>query len=297
MEHPDARLFSSDEYRERLCSGNHSGHANNVVFDAMHKDVRVAIKDGVTIIYDATNLSKRRRIAVLQMVGAEYEKICVCMLVPVKTCMANDSARTGSVGSEVIEKFYKSFQPPHMAEGWDRINLCGIKADRDAGEICEDFKVLLKKAMFFDQHNHWHEYSLGEHLERTLLLATALGDGETMVAAQYHDIGKPLVVTEGEDGEWHYYGHANVGAYEFLLWMYARAFVKGIPLTEMKFALEVATLICYHMAPMNWKDGSKGADKIRKLLGEDTYKRLCVLYRCDQMSHGDLREVIRRANV
>lgn len=63
----------------------------------------------------------------------------------------------------------------------------------------------LEKCKGFDQKNDWHIYDVYEHILRVV-------DGVSSklpmrIAALFHDIGKPLVYSEDENGVGHFYGH------------------------------------------------------------------------------------------
>lgn len=66
----------------------------------------------------------------------------------------------------------------------------------------------LDAAFATPQHNPHHQYTVGEHLMRSLLYTRA--DRSLRIAALLHDIGKPCVRTTDEDGIDHFHGHAEV---------------------------------------------------------------------------------------
>ena len=72
----------------------------------------------------------------------------------------------------------------------------------------------LRKSKGFNQNNEWHPYDVLEHtyhvvdgVENDLILR---------LAALFHDIGKPYVYTEDENGVGHFYGHWEVSKDIFL---------------------------------------------------------------------------------
>lgn len=287
MKYPDARIFSSDEYRNALCIEGHSKKENAMVFDLMHSDIRAAVKDGVTIIYDATNLSGKRRAAVLEMIGSGYHKTCVCMLETFEECVKRDQKRECPVGKDVIWKFYRSFCPPHRSEGWDKI-VFEVSEEETKGRLLNRAKAVSRMCDRYDQHNHWHENSLKEHMNLTFKKAHDLnGNTATCYAALLHDMGKPIVKIVGEDGEWHYPNHANVGAYEVLCSIYPTWLLSERMdyIVVQNILIDIPTLIYYHTAPMFWKDNPKLKEKIRKKLGHDLFNSLVLLNMCDRWAH------------
>ena len=79
---------------------------------------------GKNIIYDSTNLTRKRRIQFLEMIkDFDYEKICYTFITPVNVCKKRNSTRTGH--SKIKEYEYdimsNGFNPPTTDEGWDKI--------------------------------------------------------------------------------------------------------------------------------------------------------------------------------
>lgn len=68
----------------------------------------------------------------------------------------------------------------------------------------------LKEEIGYDQGSKYHNSTLYEHTARAV--EAALPTAEMRLAMLLHDIGKPERRTVGEDGECHYYGHAEVSA-------------------------------------------------------------------------------------
>ncbi len=62
----------------------------------------------------------------------------------------------------------------------------------------------------YEQHSKYHCYTLYEHIVRTVAAAEPVV--ELKLAMLFHDIGKPYTRSVGNDGEWHYYGHAKKSA-------------------------------------------------------------------------------------
>ena len=63
----------------------------------------------------------------------------------------------------------------------------------------------------FDQNNPYHRYDVLEHCIKTMEYVRAKDDMKVMkIAALLHDVGKPYVYTEDENGMGHFYDHAKV---------------------------------------------------------------------------------------
>ena len=97
----------------------------------------------------------------------------------------------------------------------------------------------------FAQNNPYHKYDVLEHCIRAMEVIHAPGPAATPVpaylklAALFHDVGKPLVYTEDEEGIGHFYGHPGAGA----------AVVRrilGRLKTDRATAQRIETLVRYH---------------------------------------------------
>ena len=104
-----------------------------------------------------------------------------------------------------------------------------------------------------------HTYTLGGHMMRVGDYLKNKGADEDLVLAGYiHDIGKPYVRVNDDEGRGHYRKHDNVGAYESM-------FVKG---TFNR--VRVAQVIALHMDAHKpqWEQ------KMRPLIGKPGYEIL-----------------------
>lgn len=57
----NAKIFSSDNIREEIYGDVNDQSHNQKVFQILHKRVKEALRNGENAIYDATNLSMKRR--------------------------------------------------------------------------------------------------------------------------------------------------------------------------------------------------------------------------------------------
>lgn len=199
--------ISSDRIREELY-GNESIQENpEKVFQVMWKRLCEAIeRKEWMVIYDATNVVCKRRIAFCEQLrkkyGDEIELIAYVFNTPIEECILRAKERKERPLSEsVIWKFVKSWQTPAYWEGWDSIML--------SNTMCDPlFRKMLDKAEGFDQKNKHHSLSLNEHMKKAyeninkLLKKEGVFTGETAhkvsQASFWHDIGKPLVQTFDE---------------------------------------------------------------------------------------------------
>lgn len=126
-----------------------------------------------------------------------------------------------------------------------------------------------------------NEYHIGSVWEHTLEVIDKLKgqDKITLWAALFHDIGKVLCKTTGEDGRVHFIGHAEKGA-EMMKEILRDLHFSG---QEIK---EISELVLHHM---DFKGNLRPKDKkLRRLqhqLGRNQYERLWNLIEADNMSH------------
>ena len=91
--------------------------------------------------------------------------------------------------------------------------LCGANAGavlRSYPEVFAQMIPELATCIGYDQHNRYHSLMLYEHLVEAVENTPA--EAGLRLAMLLHDIGKPLTQSEGPDGQWHFYGHAEKSA-------------------------------------------------------------------------------------
>lgn len=70
--------ISSDALRKELFGDENDQTHNAEVFNELHKRVILNLKNGKNVVYDATNLSRRRRVAFLNNIKyIDCEKECI----------------------------------------------------------------------------------------------------------------------------------------------------------------------------------------------------------------------------
>ena len=266
-ENPEYVIHSSDELRKELYNDIKDQNHNAELFQELHRRIKRDLDLGNTVIYDATNLNKKRRVQFLKTVS--QKKVAILFIVDIDKCKENNLKREKSVPDEVIDKMRENFCPPHWHEGFDE-----IKVIRD--EI-KSYGYLIQMTKGFNQENEHHQFTLDKHLIKT---AEKFTDEEycLKVAAYFHDIGK-LFTKFVKDGQAHYYSHHNVSSYEFLC-------CDQILDEDLEGSLYIANLIYYHMHPfMAWKDSRKAEEKDKRLIGEKMYDDILRLHEADLEAH------------
>lgn len=272
-------VYSSDKIREELYGDENSQDNNEEVFKVLHKRIKDSLRNGNSVIYDATNInSKRRRAFVFEMKNINCWKVCAIVATPYEECIENNNNRDRTVPEEVIRRMYMNWNTPYWFEGWDNII---IKFNSQYISLKKTPSDFINNAYHFNQENPHHTMTLGEHCES---VASKLYDSTLIFAGMLHDCGKPFTKTftncKGEKTEIaHYYNHQNVGAYKSLFYEYPPTFDP----------IEVSILVNLHMQPYFWEkdkeNGNKTKVKFKKLWGEDLFNNVMKLHEADVNAH------------
>lgn len=291
-------VISSDRIREEIFNDIEDQNHNGEVFDLMKRRTKESLSQGHIAIYEATNISSKRRRALLKELNKYYDKaICLFKYKRLIACQIDNEKRDREVPSDVIDRMYRNFEIPHKNEGFDEIivdfdektNLyLGNKSKGGIGflkdellaiETYDDYKRLLgqlglNQCIDMPQDSKWHTLSLSKHMYFCFRAVREYHwhDINLVIASMLHDISKPNVRTEDKDQKYaHYYGHENASAYDVIdiLLRYVRIDIEDI--------LEIAWLIGNHMKLKNNID----KDKFSNIIGYDDYLRLEALDNAD----------------
>lgn len=264
--------ISSDALRAELYGDENDQTHNSEIFNELHRRVIKHLKNGDSVVYDATNLSRRRRVAFLNNIKhIDCEKECIFFATPFEECVKRDSLRTRTVGREVIFKQVKHFQMPQFEEGWNDISVITVENDKKT-----NLPDLLHEAYFVEHDNPHHLESIGHHLAMTYNLSAENRDKlYLMTATLYHDIGKIFTKvfynSKGEETDIaHFYGHEKVSAYLFAT---SHQFTPDI------ISLKIVWLIENHMRPY-----FQGYEKWKEKQDKDLIKDLERLHEYDKLA-------------
>ena len=291
-------VISSDKIREEVFNDIEDQNHNSEVFDLMKRRTKESLSQGHIAIYEATNISSKRRRALLNELNKYYDKaICLFKYKRLIACQIDNEKRDREVPSDVIDRMYRNFEIPHKNEGFDEIivdfdektNLyLGNKSKGGIGflkdellaiETYDDYKSLLcqlglNQCIDMPQDSKWHTLSLSKHMYFCFRAVREYHwhDINLVIASMLHDISKPNVRIEDKDKKYaHYYGHENASAYDVIdvLLRYVRIDIEDI--------LEIAWLIGNHMKLKKNID----KDKFSNIIGYDDYLRLEALDNAD----------------
>lgn len=251
-EHSNTIHISSDRIRAELWGNEAIQGDNNEVFSLMQSRAIDALNNGRSVVYDATNVTRKDRSYIISLCPKFAKIECHIIWAPIETCIERDSARERTVGKEVIDRMLKRFQAPYYDEGIDEIKVV-VPDTFDRFYYIGNCKI----AMDIAHDNPHHTLGIKQHCdEAAKYIEDKHGDLVTYAAALYHDVGKPytkgFVDSKGNPCETaHYYQHQCVGAYMYY----------GIG----QWHPEVAWLISTHMDPyFNTKYYNKLPDYLKK---------------------------------
>lgn len=230
--YPDAHVYESDAYRVKLFGTlqAQTPEQHEQVFLAMHRDIRhdMTHADGVeTFVYDATNLSRKRRTAVYN----EFTRFANVTIVFVYRTLAEllranqERAIEKRVPAWKVREMYTKTQIPKLGVDADKIV---VVADNDLFGTFDhnnahlaDFKRVRPDLWDELQLNYTphdsshHAETVDEHIDMAVDMA------ETDLfrdVALFHDLGKGLVKKPLPSGYASFYNHQYVSAVYALLY-------------------------------------------------------------------------------
>ena len=272
-------ILDSDDIRIELWGDAAIQDNPDLVFGTMYRRACAALKQEQSVFYVATNVSMKRRIALLQQLKKKFPNVeyrCVCVVAPLDVCHRRNAARERIVPAEVIDRMARQFDPPCENEGWDEIDISynffnyDVLISDNAWEAYRAYYIQKVKE-FGSQHNSHHSLSLYDHCDKCARKAIIDGASRDIChAARIHDFGKLYTQVYWEKDNYieaHYPNHAELGSYLAL---------------EMGYPLRVAQLIRFHMVPYM----DTAAQKTwRERMGEELWNDVVRLHQYDEASH------------
>lgn len=305
----DIVYISSDQLREEMLGDVNNQEKNGDIFGEMARLTREALLNGKHVIYDATNVSRKKRKGLLQQLPKklDIEKVVLYLATDYKKTVLQNANRERKVPQEVIDRMYKNMQIPIYSEGWDKIVFefeneiieddipkqftDAVRAGALLGR--EGYGLVAFLAQYFDeffriydmaQDSKYHSLSVSRHTYYVYKHVLDNYDGidkEVMLwTALLHDVGKAFcksfVNRKGEETRYaNFIGHENVGS------QLAVNFLKRMNF-EDEFIHRVATLIQFHMYLL---DENANNERLLGHVGEDALNQLQFLREADTLAH------------
>lgn len=303
----NAIWLSSDNLREEI-----HGDVNNqadpaMIFQEMAKRTKEALKEGVSVIYDATNISRKKRKGLLQQLPKGVHKKVVYMTTPHDVALTFNMKRGRTVPHGVIKKMYKNLQIPIYSEGWDEIEfdyefmlpeyseevrnyvtsqvLFNNRAHHDimvelAKAIPDVFEPILNLA----QDSKYHSLSVSRHIFYVYDHVHKNYEGEDkylmLWVALLHDVGKAFCKSF-ENRKRERTRYANFIGHEHVSAQLAVHVLKRMGFDDT-FIHNATTLIQFHMYLL---DERANKDKLMKQVGKDMFNKLEFLREADTLAH------------
>lgn len=120
--------ISSDDYIE--IAALNAGKTYSEVFSSavaeasenLKQDFKIALEDQGNIVWDQTNLSAKKRKALLDQIPKCYTKICIYWVIENKDQWKKQLIRPGKfIPQNILSSMLDNYVYPEYNEGWDRI--------------------------------------------------------------------------------------------------------------------------------------------------------------------------------
>ena len=271
----NAVRIGTDDIREELFGDASVQTDAAKVFEIALNRVVENLNNGITVVFDATNISSKHRVSFIDNInrkcGSVYNITAVVVNTDFEECRRRNASRDRKVPEEVLYRMLKNFQCPQMYEGFTNISFTESSSTNDLFDEIYSMNG-------FDQKNPHHKYDLLEHCRR---VANQFSHNDPRRLAGYlHDIGKMYTQSIDADGVAHYYGHENVGAYR-LVSMYEEFKI----FTKQVF-LDVIFCVNNHMHIRDIIKSEKAIKKYKALWGEKRFNKLVEFMEADNKASG-----------
>ena len=281
----NTEYLSSDDIRIELYGFEDQTH-NDVVFETMKKRTINALREGKDVIYDATNLSKKRRSSIIseaRKLSAQINAYLCCT--PINIILERNITRVErQLPWDKLVQMIQGIEPPMYYEGFDNIYLI------DGGMYNDvyDYNFLIDDCIDYKQDNPHHCETLEEHIKAVVKRAEDLGknlklriDAEILrQAARYHDFGKLYTKTFNDKKNcFVYYGHDKVSTYLYLCHVRKQNLIDELNRVRLRDShYQTAALILNHMEWYRREDMTP----IKELFNDDDlYYMLELLHEAD----------------
>ena len=154
--------LSSDKIREELYGDESIQGDPSKVFRIMHNRLKDYLKKDIVVVYDATNVTRKNRRAVINEVKDLCDEGLEAHIVwaPYFQCIERDKQRKRTVGEDVIRKFLYRWQSPFYDEGFTYIELifnCDVGWNRIV------YSNAMIRNMQIPHDNPHHQLDIDEH--------------------------------------------------------------------------------------------------------------------------------------
>ena len=292
----NAFILSSDTIRQELF-GDASKQKSRVVFRVLYERLNEHMAKGHSVIVDATNIERERRIFALHKLPSSLQKECYYFDTPYAKSVARNQQRKRQVPLAIMEKMRKHLEFPTIGEGFDQVHIVHeaepygismqqfielIQRQPTYEELFQALQAIpcFKEIYCFHQENPYHQFLLCQH---TYFVFSYINEYymendklALQIAALFHDIGKPFCKKyKPLQQRYGYFGHENVSAQIVCHFLLELGFKED-------FVLKVVYLVQFHM--LIQYGGDRGSSQIYHLLDGDLLTRLYFFREADQFA-------------
>ena len=152
-------VINPDDIRKTVFGVYFDPKKEHDVWEYIYREVRRALLKGESICFDATNVRKKRRQALIRL-GHEYDAYveAIYFKVPSEVALKRNVKRTADkrVPLGIMIRMIKNFQPPELSEGFDRVKviekaMMGRKVE-SATEFTQESPDSAEKAHKYEKH-------------------------------------------------------------------------------------------------------------------------------------------------
>lgn len=213
---PTDLVLSSDALREELF-GFRDQTRNDELFTELYKRVTEHSEIGDTYI-DATNLTRKDRMRIVERFKKLYELNIICFLRPIDELIEVNNQRKDTkeyIPEDIFKKILGRFQLPTYDEGWKSINFKINTTKENMEDALFDYKNIEDKP----HNNPHHPETIKEHIDYCVNYCKDNDKVPILTElSAYHDLGKFFVQTYNEEkGYSQTIGHASLSAYIYLV--------------------------------------------------------------------------------
>ncbi|WP_042478916.1 AAA family ATPase [Bacillus ndiopicus] len=292
----NAIILSSDAIREELF-GDATKQKSRIVFRVLYERLNDLVAKGHSVIVDATNIERERRMFALRKLPSTIRKECYYFDTPYSICITRNQQRKRIVPLAIMEKMAKHLEFPTEGEGFDKVHIVHETAPYEISrqpfislierqptyeELFQTLGAipLFQKIYHFNQENPHHQFSLCQHTYFVLSYINeyyAESDKLALqIAALFHDVGKPFCKKyKPLQQHYGYFGHENVSAQIACHFLCELGF-------DMDFVLKVVHLVQFHM--LIQYGGDRGGSQIYHLLDGELLTKLYFFREADQFA-------------
>lgn len=128
-----AKIISSDDIRKKLYGDETVQKNSRKVFDIAHFLIMEELREGRSVIFDATNVIPDHRVKFMHEVESLKQTVYICGLVyrgTLTECLQRNADRERTVPEDVVRKMWTqlSTYPPSLSEGFDILAPLNDKA-------------------------------------------------------------------------------------------------------------------------------------------------------------------------